>query len=925
MPRHLKQRSLNVAVVSAIFVLGGLSGCSKTETSASLLADAQQYQKKGDIKAALIQVKNAVVKTPEDGEARLQLSTLYAESGDFVSAEKEVRKAMSLGIGAERTAPILAKALLSQNKPQKVLDEISPALAKTSAPLLTMRGDAYLFLGDSAKAKENYEQALALQPAAGVALLGMARYSLSQKDQPAAERFVADAVAKDAANPDVWALKAMLLRAQGKHDEALAAYDQLLKLRPAHRTAHIEKAQIEIGLKKFDAARADLAASRKLVAGDLALSYTQALLDFSEDKFAPANDALQKILGVVPDHLPSLLLAGAVELRLGSLKQSEQHLRKYLQALPDNVYARKLLAQTLLQSGQPAEATAVLAPALKATSSDPQLLALAGESYLKTRQFDKSTAYFEKASALAPKSAVLHTSLGLSKMAEGDQIKGVSELETGASLESTSADSGMALVRTQLGLKHYDEALAAVLKLEKQRPADPQVQVLKGGVYLAKKDRVNARASYEKAVALKADNFQAIVFLAELDMQDKKPQEAKRRFEALLAKDPKNPGAMTALAQLAAAEGHTEEAFSWLEKANKENPGDLAPAMQLSAAYLRTKQPQKALLLMRKLQTTYPANVDVLDMLGQAQLATNDASGALETYSKLVKLAPTSAKALVRLGAAHMALKNDSAAADDLKRAVALDPAMMEARTGQVQLAMRANKPDDALAVARALQKQDATAVAGYDLEGDLQMRAKQPALALAAFEKAYARKQSPQLLAKIGATMKLAGKGKEVEPRLLQWQAANPNDQLIPMFLAESSLADKQFKVAIERFEAIVKRNPNNVLALNNLAWTYQQVKDPRALATAEQAVKLAPDSSAILDTLGWILVEQGDAKRGVPVLQKAVSLAPAAPELRYHLAVALSKSGDKVNARKELDMLLSNNKSFPQIEDAKTLLKTL
>jgi Flp pilus assembly protein TadD len=59
--------------------------------------------------------------------------------------------------------------------------------------------------------------------------------------------------------------------------------------------------------------------------------------------------------------------------------------------------------------------------------------------------------------------------------------------------------------------------------------------------------------------------------------------------------------------------------------------------------------------------------------------------------------------------------------------------------------------------------------------------------------------------------------------------------------------------------------------------------------------------------------------------MLQKAVSLAPAAPELRYHLAVALSKSGDKVNARKELDKLLQDNKSFPQIDDAKALLKTL
>jgi Tfp pilus assembly protein PilF len=57
-----------------------------------------------------------------------------------------------------------------------------------------------------------------------------------------------------------------------------------------------------------------------------------------------------------------------------------------------------------------------------------------------------------------------------------------------------------------------------------------------------------------------------------------------------------------------------------------------------------------------------------------------------------------------------------------------------------------------------------------------------------------------------------------------------------------------------------VVKRNPNNPAALNNLAWAYQQEKDPRALGTAEQAFKLAGDNPGVLDTLGWMLVEQGN-----------------------------------------------------------------
>ena len=72
----------------------------------------------------------------------------------------------------------------------------------------------------------------------------------------------------------------------------------------------------------------------------------------------------------------------------------------------------------------------------------------------------------------------------------------------------------------------------------------------------------------------------------------------------------------------------------------------------------------------------------------------------------------------------------------------------------------------------------------------------------------------------------------------------------------------------------------------LNNLAWAYQQVKDARALETAERAYKLAPDNAAIADTLGWILVEQGNTKRGIEVLQKAVTAAPKIASYRYHLA---------------------------------------
>ena len=111
----------------------------------------------------------------------------------------------------------------------------------------------------------------------------------------------------------------------------------------------------------------------------------------------------------------------------------------------------------------------------------------------------------------------------------------------------------------------------------------------------------------------------------------------------------------------------------------------------------------------------------------------------------------------------------------------------------------------------------------------------------------------------------------------------------------------------------------------LNNLAWAYQQAKDPRALETAERAYKLKPDNAAVADTLGWMLVEQGNPTRGLELLQKAAAAAPKSPEIRYHLAQAWVKTGDKAKARNELERLLSGDEKFPQQTEAMALLKEL
>ena len=134
MPRFAPKLNLIAAVVSSAVLIGGLSACHRAESTAKLMADAKAYQQKGDNKSALIQLKNAVEKSPEDGEARAQLGTLEWQMGDAASAEKELRKARSLGIANDRVLPLLGQAMLQQGHAKEMLEDVTPERAANSAP-----------------------------------------------------------------------------------------------------------------------------------------------------------------------------------------------------------------------------------------------------------------------------------------------------------------------------------------------------------------------------------------------------------------------------------------------------------------------------------------------------------------------------------------------------------------------------------------------------------------------------------------------------------------------------------------------------------------------------------------------------------------------------------------------------------------------
>lgn len=913
----MHRRPLATALLGALL----LAGCQRGSVE-QLRAEAVAYQQRGETQAALIQLKNALEIKPGDADIRFLMATMYNDSGEVQSAEKEIRKAIEYGYPDEKALPVLVLALLLQGQFQKILDET--ASANDDPQLLCLRGDAWLGLGKTEEARKAYEAVLASKPNFSAALIGQGKLAYLDGDSAGARDWARRALLQAPNDTDALMFEADLARAQQESATALARYDRVIALRPAHRSAHIEKAFLLISLTRYAEAQKEITAALRNTPGSLLVTYAQALLDFSEGRLAPAHEALQHVLRVFPEHMPSVLLAGAVSYNLGYLHQAEQHLRTYLAKIPANEYARQLLAATLLKSGQSPDALAVLEPSLKA-GGNMQTLALAGESYMQVREFTKASELFTRATELQPQHAPLRTSLGLSKLGAGDKGGAVDQLEQATRLDARSLQASIALAQTELDLKHVDRALAVLAEAEKNLPGSPAVQDLKGQALQQNGEPAKARASYARALELQPSYFPAASRLMQMELAGGKPDLARQHIERFLEHNKTHLDAMTAMAGLADSAGNAAETTQWLERASIANPQSVPAYVRLISQYLLTRQTQKALTLASKLQVDHPRNPDLLDLLGKSQLANGEMQGALESYKKLVFALPLSAQAQMQVAALLLIMDRPSEAEDYLKNALALQPDFPAAQLAMAELHVRKGRYDIAQLISARLQRSYPKASAGYQLEGDILLSQGKPADALRAFDKGASLAPSSELAIKAAHALRQSGQRDAAAKRLAQWMQAHPKDTRVELFIAETALADGAFALAAQRLEALLRGQPDNATALNNLAWAYQQLQDQRATATAERAAGLAPEKPAVLDTYGWILVEGGDLPRGLATLRKASTLAPAARDIRYHLAVALAHSGDKAGAREQLEYALRGDDRFPQAAEARALAQQL
>ena len=912
------------------FSAAPLGGCDSTAnlTEQEHIQRAKDFEDKGQLKGSIVELKNAIQKNPDSPQARLLLGQVYLKAGMGAEAEKELLQAEKLGVSQETIKPQLGEALLLMGEYKRVLDEIQPGEQTAKANLARiwqLRADALLKLDQLKDACNLYQQSLDADKNNPSTYKGLAQCAIAENNIPKAKEWLDAALKIDPKFTEALYLKAALLESESKPDEAAKVYQQILVLVPTQFRAHLSIASLQLKKGDMEAADKSIQAAENLAGNVPMVKYARGTLELQRGKLEKASASFLEVLRVAPSHLPSMLAYAMSSFGLGHYEQSINYAGKVLGEVPKNLIATEILAGSLLKTGDVSGAIKTLTPLLPYYPNDAKLMALAGEAYLRANDYNKAMSYLDRASALDPKSAAIKTRLAAGHLAGGENDKALADLEAAASLDTKSSQADLSLVMMLLKDKEYDKAFQAIANLEKKLPDNPITHNLRAAALLGKQDRAGARKQLEQALAIEPKFFLAAFNLARLDLVDKKPEVARKRFETILAADKNNVQAMLALADLAAKENREKDSMDWLEKAVKADPTSILANKALILTLLSKKENAKALAQARQASNANSESLDALNLLGTAQLSSGDNNASIKTYSRIVQKAPQSPEAYLNLAIAQIANKQLATARNTLKKAIQLQPNHVQSLDALLRLELLDNKPEAALKAAQAIQTAQPTSPLGFDREADIYSSQKRLPQAIKLYEIALGKGATNMTVIKLQRVLRLAGDVNNADKQLANWINQHPQDSAVRDFSAQMNLAQGRNREAIAQYQEVLKLAPNSVVALNNLATLYQKEKDSRAMATAEQALKLAPDNPGVQDTLGWILVEQGQLPRAVELLRKAAAKAPKDAGVRYHYGVVLARSGYKKEAKNEIEAAIATGQKFPELDEAKALLKSL
>ena len=911
-----------------------LSSCGLAMDSEDRLDRAAEAIENGEYRAAIIDAKDVLRKEPDNARGRLLLGRASLEIGDGASAEKELRRAMEFGTDAGLLIVDLGRAMLQQRKPQQVLDEITPDLAASDddrLAVLRLRANATQLLGRPAEAREIYTSVLAENPDDVEAKLGVVSTYMAQKNFLQARATMELLLGSNPDNMSVWISSGMLNFQVRDFESAEENFRRALSLLSAEDMtessiqAYSGLADALLAQDKFEDAIEVVAKLDELAPNSIPAMHLAARIAYLDEDWPVAQEKLQRVLRIAPQYWPAQLLLGAVQLRSGNPVQAEMYFSAVVAAVPENSQARQLLAETRLQMARLEEAQQALQPII-GDSTDPRSLSLAARASMGLGKTDDAVGFLLQSLAANPGNVELQFQLVITYLSAGRRDEAqdlLRNIEVGESGEGEFRRDAL-LVSAKIKDGGVSDAIAPARALAEKWPDTGRAHTLLGSLLLIQGNSRGARESLETGAELSSYDVISRLYLAVLEEAEGNLQDARNHYLAILEEAPDATWASMALALIARQEGDTAESLRRLEDI-RAAVADAVPArLMLVKQYLRDKNFDSATEVVREVIDIDATIDEAHNLLGYALSNLQDFRGAANSFRRAVELDTSVADYRLNLARAQLELGNDTLAQQTLESDKS--QYLSHIPSGVFLATMRADNGDmpGAFEIARELQAAHPNSPLPHAVEGELHVRAGDLESASKAYDTALDIDPN-RIHALRSYNLKSRMGGADWEQPLQNFLEKRPLDAGVRMVLASALDQAGEGARAIAEFERVVADEPDNAVALNNLAWDYFVAGDSRAEATARRAYEIAPDIGSIADTLGWILLQNGSIEDGVELLRDAVQLTSSSPEVRYHLAVGLSKAGQIEEARRTLEEILASDENFASRDEARNLLAQL
>ena len=359
-------------------------------------------------------------------------------------------------------------------------------------------------------------------------------------------------------------------------------------------------------------------------------------------------------------------------------------------------------------------------------------------------------------------------------------------------------------------------------------------------------------------------------------------EEAESVIKGFLKKSRNDPRGISLLAQVLDSQKKIDEASSVLREALQKTPSN--DKLRIQYARLLTDYDRKeALHQFELLHLSIPENQEIKYLLALLYLDQDLPDLAYPQFRDLITSERFSQDALFHLGVITENKGEESAALHYYARVNSGKHFLMAVSRSVELLSKGFNFSSARLYVSRLRQTIPAQAIPLFELEAQLLVRAKQ-------------EKEAINVL-----TMGLMR-----EPQ-------NKN-----LLYARAMIAERlgNFNDMENDLRTIINQDPENASALNALGYSMvlHTNRFPEAYDLIYKAYLLQPDSAAIIDSMGWVLFKQGDIKKALHYIKKAMAMMPD-PEIAAHLGEIYWHMGDKDLARQAWAQGLKKNPNHENI----------